>query len=142
MNIPKILNRAKSHFPKNSKGETTPFDTTEKASRYLDALKDEARNNIEKSDVTISTSTEDERLKYLNYCVSLIPDKYIKHKILLFFMINKYEGSFIPKSFIAKQLTKHLGKSISIKDIDKIEKEAKKIMSDTLTKLNKGGIII
>lgn len=123
------------------------------AANYLAAVKDQAdrmeRGEVKgdmDAEVKISTATEMERREYLNYCLTLVPDKYIKHKILLFLRINPYsekmftdrngrvehKGVYLSKKEIARAITARTTAKVTEQEVDKIEKEAVEIVCQSI----------
>ena len=89
----------------------------------------------------ISTAIESDLVKFLNYAVSLIPEKYALHKMLLVLRVNPIKlnpstgsGIYLSKKYIAQSLTETLKRVIREDMIDKLEKESIKICQDCIRK--------
>lgn len=117
----------------------------EQAQSYLKKISDDADKGIidrelfpqGKMDEGVTTATEPERLAFLNHAISFMPDKYIKHKMLLFLRVNPFRyiggrGQYLSKAEIVRYLNKQCGIRIEEKDVDKVEKEAMRICQDAL----------
>lgn len=147
-----ILDTAKKYFKKDApKGEDkTPYtkiDSIEQAANYLAAIKDKQEAGDYEIDVRINTATEMERREYLNYCINLIPDKYIKHKILLFLRCNPFHenaqtgrGLYLSTKEIARVLTKKCGFKVFECEVEAIEREGLEICKQTLRSSREEGI--
>lgn len=130
-----LLDSSKQHFrteaPKGEdKTQYTKIDSIEQAANYLAAIKDKQEAGDYEVDVKINTATEIERREYLNYCINLIPDKYIKHKILLFLRVNPFQenaetgkGLYLSTKEIARVLTEKCGHKVFEIEVQSIEKE-------------------
>jgi hypothetical protein len=145
----KILDNIKKNFkvkvtrgPEGEKVETD-IRSVEDAANYLRAVKDAAdrmeRGECEAPDVEVTTATSIERREFLNYCINLMDDKYIKHKILLFLRVNPFkenpatgEETYLSKKEIARVLTERVGRKVFETEVDAIEGEALKIAKDSL----------
>jgi hypothetical protein len=119
------------------------------AERYLRAVRDTAEKmeNGEfkgASDVEINTATSPERREFLNYAINHMPDKFIKHKILLFLRVNPYwedaatgREAYLSKKEIARALTQRVGRTVYEHEVDRIEKEAIDIAKDAIVSSRK-----
>jgi len=52
--------------------EEVEFDSIEKAGNYIKDLKDIIKRKTAASELPINTATEDERVAYLRYCISMV----------------------------------------------------------------------
>jgi hypothetical protein len=95
----------------------------------------------------VTSATEPQRLEYLNYCISLVPDKYMKHKILLFLRVNPFRyvgdrGQYLSVAEIARCLRVRCGIHIQEHDVRKVEAEAIRIVQDTLAKTKANAVAL
>ena len=116
-------------------------DSIEQAANYLA----EQKAKYERGEVTIikpvvTTATSQERRQFLNYCISLMDDRLMQYKILLFLIVNPYhedcQGNerYLSKRQIAQYLTDRLGRRVLETEIDGIERDAMKYAKDAITR--------
>lgn len=141
--IQKIFDKVTQGQPKDeSKGKLyTRLDSVEQGHNILKAVEEEQKTGKHTADVEINTAVEEDLVKFLNYAVSLIPEKYAVHKMLLILRINPIsfnqvtgKGTYLSKKFIAESLTKNTKKLVMESEIDKLEKEAIRITQDFIRK--------
>src|SRR3990167_9095686 len=118
--IQKVFEKVTGSLPKDVERKDggqklfTRIDSAEQGHNILDAVtKAHASGNL-KADVEISTAIEADLIKFLNYAVYLIPEKYALHKMLLVLRVNPIytneatgKGTYLSKKYIAQQLTKN-----------------------------------
>lgn len=121
-------------------------DSIEEAANYLAEQKAKyERGELTIIDPAITTATSPERREFLNYCISLMEDRLMKYKILLFLRVNPYhedcQGNewYLSKAQIARYLTERLDRRVLETEVDGIERDAMKYAKDaiTQTKANK-----
>ena len=125
-------------------GKPTGFSkitTVEQAGRYIDELKEKMHDGTIKPEMEITTATSPERREFLNYAISLVPDKYMKHKILLFLRVNPYwedastgREAYLSKREIARCLSDRVGFKVLELEVEGIERDAIKIVKEVLEK--------
>ena len=139
--IQKVFDAVTKGQPKDQEGKKlyTRIDSVEQGHNILKAVQDEHASGKHKADVEISTAIESDLVKFLNYAVSLIDEKYALHKMLLVLRINPIainettgSGIYLSKKYIAQSLTKNLKRVIRDEEIDKFEKEAIRICQEAI----------
>lgn len=139
------------HNPEIGKdGKPTGFvkiKTLEQAANYIDELKGKVESGEIKPDFQVTTATSPERREFLNYAISLVPDKYIKHKILLFLRVNPYwedphtgREAYLSTREIARCLSDRVGFKIYDFEVTAIERDALEIVKDTLASKERSSI--
>jgi len=115
------------------------IDSVEQGHNLIAAAEKEHASGKHKADVEISTAVESDLIKYLNYNVSLMDEKYALHKMLLILRINPIktnpktgDGVYLSKKYIAQELSKYCKKNIKEDRIEALEKEAIKICQDSI----------
>ena len=125
----------------------TKIESIEQAANYLKAISEKAENGQFEIDVKINTATEVERREFLNYCINLMPDKYIKHKILLFLMVNPFKenhdtgrGMYLSRKEIARVLTRKCGFKVLELEVIAIEQEGLEMCKNAIADSKQSGI--
>lgn len=131
--------------PEIKNGEKTGFSkikSLDEAAGYIKHLKAKVEDGTIKPEMNVTTATSPERRAYLNYCISLVKDKYIKHKILLFLRVNPYwedpttgREAYLSKRELARCLSDRVGFRVLELEIDAIERDAMQIIKDTISRL-------
>ena len=143
--IQKVFDKVTGSLPKDVEngpaGEKlfTRIDSVEKGRNILAAAEELHASGKFKADVEISTAVESDLVKYLNYAISLVDEKYALHKMLLILRVNPIKmndttgcGVYLSKKYIAQELTKNLKKVIKEGEVDRLEKEAIKICQEAI----------
>lgn len=156
-----IVDNVKKNFgqikvTRSAEGESidTEIRSVNDVVRYLAAVREQAdrmeageiKGDIE-ADVKVTTATEIERREYLNYCLNLVSDKYIKHKILLFLRVNPFKenpttgrGLYLSKKEIARALTDRCGFKVLENDVTTIEREAVQMVTEAIASSKQSGV--
>lgn len=123
---------------------TFKADSIEKAANWIDELKEKVERREIRGEVDVApkptSASEDDRREYLNYVLSKVPERYAKHRMLLFLRINPYQmtprgGLYMSKKGICRFLSKELGRMIFEFEVDAIEREALEICKDTISSM-------
>lgn len=125
-------------------GKPTGFSkitSLEQAANYIADLKQKMHDGTIKPEMQVTTATSMERREFLNYAISLVPDKYMKHKILLFLRVNPYwedpatgREAYLSKREIARCLSDRVGYRVLEVEVEGIERDAINIIKETLEK--------
>ena len=145
--IQKVFDAVTKHEPKDvesgpaGKKLFTRIDSVEQGRNILAAAEEAHASGKFKADVEISTCVEKDLVKFLNYAVTLIHNKYALHKMLLVLRVNPIhineatgKGTYLSKKYIAQELTKHTKRLVMESEIEKLEKEAIRICQDAIRK--------
>lgn len=149
--IQKVFDAVTKGEPKDQeKGKLfTRIDSAEQGHNILAAVEAEHKSGKHKADVEINTAIEGDLVKFLNYAISLVDEKYALHKMLLVLRVNPISenpttgcGVYLSKKYIAQSLTKELKRFIREIDIDRLEKEAIRICQEAIRKTRDNNIPI
>ena len=141
--IQKTFDFVTKGIPKDEENGKTfvRINSVEQGRNILKAAEDAHNSGKFKADVEISTALESDLIKFLNYAVTLIPEKYALHKMLLVLRVNPISenpktgcGVYLSKKYIAQSLTKYLKRVIREEEIDRIEKESIRICQEAIRK--------
>jgi hypothetical protein len=142
--LKKVFDAVTKGIPKDQEASGKTYvrlDSVEQGHNILKAAEAEHASGKHQADVMINTATEHDLLEYLNYAVTLIPEKYALYKMLLVLRINPIRvnqatgrGVYLSKKFVADQLTRNLKKIVIEDEIDKLEKKAIQICQEFITK--------
>ena len=152
--IQKVFDKITKGIPKDidkkdRKKLYTRIDSVEQGHNILKAAEEEHESGRHKADVEINTAIESDLIKFLNYAIHLIDEKYALHKMLLILRVNPIKldpvtgnGVYLSKKYIANSLTKNMKSLVMESEIDKLEKEAIKICQESIIKTRDEGIPI
>lgn len=110
----------------------------EEADNYLDTIKDKVKKKAAVEEFPVSTALPEDRKRFLESCISLLPKKYEKDRLLLMLLcIYGYTHGQV-----AMTLQKHGHGATTVQDVVEAEKVAMSRVSDAIQSAKKNRVPI